>query len=183
MRIYFVRHGQTDMNANCIQEGLVVKYKGRAVGKDWNPVLFPEWLELTPEGHRQAKNAAELLAERAINPCIYSSPEKRARDTASYTANKFGVEAKIDERVNEFFRKHGKETEEDALNRINSFVNELTADGKEEAIVFSHEKILWMYFSGKIKDFPRRIQNCEIIETKAEGESLEIIARYAPKSS
>ncbi len=63
MRIIFVRHGEPDYENDC----------------------------LTETGRRQAAAAAERLAGEGIEK-IYSSPMGRARQTASYTAEKLGLE-------------------------------------------------------------------------------------------
>lgn len=62
MRMIFVRHGEPDYTHDC----------------------------LTETGRRQAAAVAERLAEEGITE-IYSSPNGRAKETASYTAEKLGL--------------------------------------------------------------------------------------------
>ena len=62
MRILFVRHGEPDYEHDC----------------------------LTPTGHIQAQRAAERLKDEGIS-AIYASPQGRAQQTASYTAEKTGL--------------------------------------------------------------------------------------------
>jgi probable phosphoglycerate mutase len=68
---YFLRHGETETNRN----GLV------AGATD---------VELNATGWRQARAAAELLRQRDIT-AIYSSPLRRARDTAECVAAALGL--------------------------------------------------------------------------------------------
>ena len=62
MRFIMVRHGEPNYEKDC----------------------------LTPEGRRQAAAAAERLAGEGISE-IFSSPQGRARETASFTAEKLGL--------------------------------------------------------------------------------------------
>lgn len=65
---YFVRHGETQMNANRLVAGSVDT-------------------ELTELGHQQAAEAALMLAAHPIT-AVYSSPLRRARDTAAPIAER-----------------------------------------------------------------------------------------------
>ncbi|MBQ6382911.1 MAG: histidine phosphatase family protein [Clostridia bacterium] len=62
MRLIMVRHGEPDYEHDC----------------------------LTPEGRRQAEAAAERLSSEGISE-IFSSPNGRARETASFTAKRLGL--------------------------------------------------------------------------------------------
>ncbi len=62
MRLIMVRHGEPDYEHDC----------------------------LTPEGRRQAEAAAERLSGEGISE-IFSSPNGRARETASFTAKRLGL--------------------------------------------------------------------------------------------
>src|SRR6185436_9362130 len=72
---YFLRHGETEVN----RLGLV---SGQSD------------VELNETGWRQARAAAQRLRGRGIG-AIYSSPLKRARDTAGCAAAVLGVEIVI----------------------------------------------------------------------------------------
>lgn len=63
MRIIFVRHGKSDYTNDC----------------------------LTPEGHKQAAATAERLSAEGVRK-IYAGPSGRAQQTASYTAQRLGLE-------------------------------------------------------------------------------------------
>ena len=65
---YFLRHGETELNANRIVAGSIDT-------------------PLTPAGLQQAERAAEVLAQHRITG-VYSSPMRRARDTAAPIAEK-----------------------------------------------------------------------------------------------
>jgi probable phosphoglycerate mutase len=68
---YFVRHGETEMNASRLVAGSVDT-------------------ALTELGHKQAADAALVLAAQPITG-VYSSPLKRARDTAVPIAEHLGL--------------------------------------------------------------------------------------------
>ena len=72
---YFLRHGETELNANRLVAGSIDT-------------------ELTAAGRQQARDAAEVLARCAIDG-IYSSPLRRARDTAVPVAEKLGLDVVI----------------------------------------------------------------------------------------
>jgi len=63
LRIIFVRHGKSDYTNDC----------------------------LTPEGHKQAAATAERLFGEGVQK-IYAGPSGRAQQTASYTAQRLGLE-------------------------------------------------------------------------------------------
>ena len=68
---YFVRHGETETNARKIVAGSLDT-------------------ELTERGREQAREAAEALAGEPIT-AVYSSPLKRARDTAAPIAERLAL--------------------------------------------------------------------------------------------
>lgn len=59
--------------------------------------------ELTPEGHAQAEHMAEYLASESID-AIYTSPMRRARQTAVPLARRLGMEPVVVEDVAEWDR-------------------------------------------------------------------------------
>lgn len=74
MALYFVRHGQAEAGT----------------GK------LDEVRELTPNGVRQVKNAAQVLQRMGIAPdYIYSSPRARAQQTAQYIATAVGKSVNV----------------------------------------------------------------------------------------
>jgi len=68
---YFLRHGETESNARQLVAGSLDT-------------------ELTPLGRQQALDAAQALAGEPIT-AVYSSPLKRARDTAAPIAERLGL--------------------------------------------------------------------------------------------
>jgi broad specificity phosphatase PhoE len=78
-RIYLVRHGETERSARHL-------YSGQAD------------VPLTDEGRRQAVKAGERLARTGVD-AIWSSPLRRARDTAEAIASATGVPVTVDERL------------------------------------------------------------------------------------
>ncbi|MDP6979460.1 MAG: histidine phosphatase family protein [Myxococcota bacterium] len=56
---------------------------------------------LSPTGHAQAERVAEVLARESIDR-IYSSPMRRARETAAPLAAMSGLEVDIEPRIREF---------------------------------------------------------------------------------
>lgn len=70
-QLYFVRHGDTDLNEECIQRG-------------WSPVSLNE------DGRAEAKKAADSVKDIGITH-IVSSDLPRAKQTANIIGNKIGV--------------------------------------------------------------------------------------------
>ena len=66
MRLIFVRHGEPDYENDC----------------------------LTPNGREQAESTAKRLSDEPIS-AVYSSPNGRARQTASYTAKTHGLDVNV----------------------------------------------------------------------------------------
>lgn len=89
LNVYLLRHGETTFNADGN------KYCGRTDA------------ELTPKGIRQAEEVAALLADIKFD-CVYSSPLKRAYETAKIASG--NKEVIKDERLIEmdFGRWEGK---------------------------------------------------------------------------
>lgn len=71
MRLYFARHGETDWNVKRLIQGTTDT-------------------ELNDNGRRQARALAETLTGRGITR-IYTSPLKRAAETARIVAEELGV--------------------------------------------------------------------------------------------
>ncbi|MCY9784518.1 histidine phosphatase family protein [Nocardiopsis sp. EMB25] len=76
-RLVLLRHGQTPLSVER-------RFAGRGD--------FP----LTDHGHAQARSAARRLAAWPID-VVVSSPLRRARDTAAYTAEELGLPIEVDE--------------------------------------------------------------------------------------
>ena len=86
MKIYVVRHGQTDWN-------FMNKLQGQTD------------IELNDIGREQARNAAELMKGKKVD-LIISSPLKRARETANIINNNYNLSIIEDNRIME--RYYGK---------------------------------------------------------------------------
>ncbi len=86
MRIYFVRHGQSQGNVH------------------FTPgVIRPKTDPLTELGQKQAQQAAILLKSQHIKPTIIvSSPYTRAIDTANIIKDELGIALIEDERLGEY---------------------------------------------------------------------------------
>lgn len=81
MKIYIVRHGQTEWNYKKVMQGSID-------------------IPLNNNGKEQAKNARELLADKPFD-IIISSPLLRAKETAEIINEKFNKELIIDNRLAE----------------------------------------------------------------------------------
>jgi len=81
--VFLVRHGQTPSN----NQGLLN-------GRNDTP--------LTPLGHAQAERAAERLAELRPLHALYSSPLRRARETAEPIAQRLNLPVQLHEGLTEF---------------------------------------------------------------------------------
>lgn len=107
MRLYILRHGQTDYNKEGIFQG-------------------QNDIELNEEGIRQAKTAAKSLKDIKFDK-VYVSPLKRALQTAKIvTDNELEVDNRIIERS--FGKLEGKKTIPDYEKRIEEFGIETLED-------------------------------------------------------
>ncbi len=79
MKLYVARHGQTAWNA-----------QGKILGRTD--------LDLTPEGERQARELARLVAPKGIG-AVLTSPLMRARRTAAIVAEAAGAPLWVEERL------------------------------------------------------------------------------------
>ncbi len=79
MRLYLVRHGETESNR-----------RGLALGQDDVP--------LNEHGRWQAERVGRALASESL-VAVYSSPLQRARDTAGAVAGHHGGEVQVEERL------------------------------------------------------------------------------------
>ncbi len=163
MRVYLVRHGESEGN----RDG---KFRGKAD--------YP----LTENGKRQAREVGEYL--KSINSnikVIYTSPMLRAYDTAKIIADIIGVKFMKDKgfdnmdigiwegQKKEYIKKHfpkeweiwinnpeelkieGMETIESVKNRVVKRMNELKEEHKDDTIcVVTHRAILKPLVSGLI---------------------------------
>ena len=177
MRLYYVRHGQTDWN-------VARKMQGGASEKDLNET-----------GIKQAKEAQELLKDKEYDILI-SSPMNRAIKTAEIINKGRNVKIMTDERIRE--RKLGEleghqvtpEREKEIWDynqnveikggenlhqfekRILDFINEIKEKYADKAVlVVAHggvAKVLKAYLYGMPNDnnlSSISMENCEIIET------------------
>ena len=80
--LFFIRHGQTNWNAERRMQG------------QWES-------ELTDFGRAQARQSAETLRSLGVQ-AIFSSPLRRARDTAEMIAEATGLKITYDDRLKEW---------------------------------------------------------------------------------
>lgn len=119
MKIFLVRHGESVANKER-------KHQGREKGWQDTP--------LSNSGKTQSKKVAERLKNEKFN-LIYSSPLKRAKQTAE-TINKFHNKKIIfDERIKE--KNDNTETKEEFISRIKSFYKEVIKK-KGKILVVAH---------------------------------------------
>ena len=168
--IYFVRHGQTEWNK-------LGKLQGH---KD---------IELNDEGRMQAQIVKEKLSGVKFDK-VFSSPLKRAKETAQIICNK---EAVVDNRLIERFNgelegkmkaeiktfpdfndpnetRFGIETLNSFKNRINDFLDEITKNYKNQnVLVVTHAGVclyVRCYFEGEpdgVLYEKYKLQNCEVL--------------------
>lgn len=85
MKLFVVRHGETDLNTRELACGVSEAF-------------------LTEKGRMQAQDLADRLSkdrEKNNITALYVSPLKRAKDTASYIERALGLEAVQDDRLHE----------------------------------------------------------------------------------
>ncbi len=168
--IYFVRHGQTEWNK-------LGKLQGH---KD---------IELNDEGRKQAQIVKEKLSGVKFDK-VFSSPLKRAKETAQIICNK---EVVVDNRLIERFNgelegklkaeiktfpdfndpnetRFGIETLNSFKGRINDFLDEITKKYKNQnVLVVTHAGVclyVRCYFEGEpdgVLYEKYKLQNCEVL--------------------
>lgn len=161
MKIYLVRHGQTDSNLK----------------KVYDNVKLDE--DINENGIKQAEELRNKIINMNIKfDIIYSSQLKRAIHTANiinYNNNKIIIDKRLEERNTgnlagkplectnrEFYWdyysniKYGTEESIDNLfNRVNSFLNELKSKNYNTVLIVAHSgvsKAFYAYFNGIPKD-------------------------------
>ena len=83
MRLLIIRHGQSEADLINVYEGIAD-------------------FELTELGHKQAKQMSEFVKNHYNISKIYSSPLKRAVQTANHLSEKTGAKIFLDDRLMEF---------------------------------------------------------------------------------
>lgn len=174
MKLYIVRHGQTNYNV----QGLTTSRPGKHVF-------------LTDQGTAQAKRVAEQLKNTSID-LIYVSELYRTQQTAEYINQYHNASTKIDARLNDirtgyedgackdyddekysspdpFTFCHGDgESSEDVLARIRLFLTDLKQETLQNILIVGSEHPL-LHLVGLLdgidprKAIQNKIQNCEII--------------------
>lgn len=177
MRVYILRHGQTDLN------------RERRVQGHLN-------VELNETGIRQAKELAEVIREKGLHfDRVYSSPLKRALDTCQIVTGRSLEEIRIDERLKEFnfaelegskytelpgtaqtfftaperFKPMGEgETFPELIDRVMDFLEDLKKVDAETVLLTSHgtaiHAMLLALEHKELKDFWNEdVHNCDLI--------------------
>lgn len=118
MRIYFVRHGQTDFNAGKV-------YASGDIDHELNEI-----------GIEQAQQARNQLKDTSFD-IIISSPLRRAKKTAEIINEYHGQEIQFDERIKERYAGAlSKAPSLDEWNKLFDFDDELIVEGSERASDF-----------------------------------------------
>lgn len=173
MKLYLIRHGQTDENLkNIIND---------------NPLRI---VPLNKKGISQATKAAKLLADKSIE-LIYTSQFVRTKETAKIISSIIKVKVVEDVRLRERksgfdgkqskqwhkaadkdffnFKPKNGETFQDEKERTKSFIDELKQKKFNSIVVVSHEEPLqtMLVYLKNMSDkeaFDFKIENCQIIE-------------------
>lgn len=170
MKLFFIRHGQTNDNANGIVQG---------------------WLDtdINDNGHEQARVAVENFNQEI--DIIYSSDLNRCRQTASYFRDKYPeVEYKEDGRLRERYLGNaqggektredwadvvahqevpeifGAETLEQFSDRINSFLEDLKKEPFKNVLIVSHGGTIARALKLLNSGFEGEVSNSKVIEVE-----------------
>jgi len=179
MEIYFIEHGNTDWND--YEDPAKNTYLGKPIGGEWNPDNHPEWFELNEVGKARAEETARkldgLLKDDTFD--LYCSNKNRAKDSARYfliLRAEEDLALKVDPSLDEFSFDTG-ETPENALSRMNTFVNKRYLENPERTIVvYSHSREMSHYLSEISGKKVENIANGEIIrcDLSQKGTELEL---------
>ena len=111
MKLILVRHARSVANHNKVHQGR---------GDEWSDTVLHE------RGERQAKVVSDVLSKEKID-LIYSSPLKRAKQTAKEIAKKHKLKVIIDNRLKEYM---DSEPKDDLIKRCKSFLYEMKEKDK-----------------------------------------------------
>ncbi|WP_459130122.1 histidine phosphatase family protein [Guggenheimella bovis] len=176
MKLFFVRHGETDYNRQGIIQG----------ARD---------IPLNDAGRAQAKVLREKIVELSLE-AIFSSPLKRAKETAEILNENLSLPVHFDDRLVErhfgelegksyesldwskdednwdflkdAYESFGVESIESMDKRIDSFIEDLKKTPFERVLILSHGSLGKLFMkkiqkkSGENKE--QVIQNCAIVE-------------------
>lgn len=123
MKLILVRHGRSLANE--------AKINQESEGK-WRDT------DLHKRGIQQAKDVSHRLGGEKID-LIYSSPLKRAKQTAEEISKSHKIKIIFDKRLEE--RNRNKETKEDFVQRCKSFFDEMK-DSKKNILLVSHGGVI-----------------------------------------
>ncbi len=186
MKIYLVRHGETDWNT-----------KGKIQGQTD--------ISLNDAGRRQAEELGEMLIEKKLRAAvIYTSPQKRAAETARIISRKLELPCHILPGLQEncfgewegltweevkthyaqyfqewyanrrYQRTPGGESYQDMLERVVDALRRIAEQESEDIIIVSHSAVImalrcWLNddsFSNMVKKY--KVGNVGIVEIQAE---------------
>jgi broad specificity phosphatase PhoE len=153
MKIILVRHGESEANK-------AGKHQGK--GDKWTNT------SLTEKGKQQAKKVAERLKKEEIE-IIYSSPLKRAKETAESINRNHNLEIIYDKRLKE---KMDETDTEKFISEVKSFYGEINKKHTGTVIITAHGMINLTLLAistgcrkkgGKlVKKYPKGLDNTSI---------------------
>jgi len=133
-----VRHGQARNNVERMLAGRM------------------DGVPLTPEGVRQAEHAARMLASAGVS-AIYSSPIKRAAETARMISEECGVPVTVDERLTEID------------------MGKFTGMTFEE-VVSGHDDIFAKFYGGDVEIAHKGVETFEQVRRRVTGIVSEVVS-------
>ena len=136
--VIMVRHGQARNN---VERTLAGRMDG---------------VPLTPEGVRQAEHAARMLASAGVS-AIYSSPIKRAAETARMISEECGVPVIVDERLTEID------------------MGKFTGMTFEE-VVSGHDDIFAKFYGGDVEIAHKGVETFEQVRRRVTGIVSEVVS-------
>ncbi len=136
--VIMVRHGQARNNVERMLAGRM------------------DGVPLTPEGVRQAERAAKMLASAGVS-AIYSSPIKRAAETARMISEECGVPVTVDERLTEID------------------MGKFTGMTFEE-VVSGHDDIFAKFYGGDVEIAHKGVETFEQVRRRVTGIVSEVVS-------
>lgn len=163
MAIYFIRHGESQANADGVHDGQRLDSS------------------LTEKGRKQAKVTAEKAkSDGLIIERIISSPLKRAKETAIEFSKTFDIEVETDDRLKEYdmglasgmsvkgtdndYKTNNPKSEkvEDFQRRIMDFLAEIE-DLKQNILIIGHGGIARIIRYSTMKDKPKNMYSLNTV--------------------
>lgn len=188
MKIYFVRHGQTDYNYQRLIQGRIdapLNKTGIKQAKDTGKILKDlnfEFDKIVSSPLSRAFETAHLIARKMnYKDNIYVHPEFVERNFGSYELKP--IVPTFDKLMEEGFKEEGFEDNEALISRVKKGLDKLYNDFKNKTVIATvHAHVIrsiYILLDKNKYDYTNfYLGNCSIHEFNYDGKQLELVNTY-----